>query len=59
MIEFSLRNVIVVILIILGVLITLIFILSYLNPKFGEFFKGLCELILGPLSSLCFAFFNI
>ena len=59
MIEFSLRNVIVVILIILGVSITLILILSYLNPKFGEFFRGLCELILGPLSPLCSTFFNI
>jgi hypothetical protein len=59
MIEFSLRNVIVVILIILGVSIILIFILSYLNPRFGEFFKGLCELILGPFSYLCSAFFYI
>jgi hypothetical protein len=59
MIEFSLRNVIVIILIILGVSIILIFILSYLNPKFGEFFRGLCELTLGPLSHLCSLLFYI
>jgi len=59
MIEFSLRNVIVVILIVLGVLIILIFVLSYLNPKFGEFFRGLCELTLGPLSHLCSLLFYI
>jgi hypothetical protein len=58
MMEFSIRNVIMMILIIIGLIVIFLVLFSFFNPEFGKFFSGLCKLFLGYFSSFCDIFYQ-
>ncbi|MEM0480586.1 MAG: hypothetical protein QXQ14_00120 [Candidatus Aenigmatarchaeota archaeon] len=59
MIEFSIRNFIVIILVLIGLMFFVLIIFSILNPETGKALAEICNLIFGPLGIFCNVFISV